>query len=740
MVQPAGGAQPGLEDFEQPVRFGKYVLLDRISIGGMAEVFKAKLSGAAGFEKIIAVKRILPALLKDKEFIEMFVDEAKIAGQLTQENICPIFELGKVGESYYIAMEHIWGKDLLQIINRFRRMRRYMPPVMAAWIASKLCEALDYAHRKTDTNGNPLNIIHRDISPQNVIVGYEGQVKLIDFGIAKAASRTTRTRAGVLKGKFGYMSPEQVKGHELDPRSDIFTVGTCLWEMTVGARLFLGESDFSTLEKVRRSKVSKPSDRVSNLPEEYENIIMRALERDPNKRFQSAAEMLEALQAFLIKQRPPFGTSTLSNWMKTAFAQEVKNEHEKLEKLIRVEPLKQSQGLRPASQLAEAVAQSPEVALPKAGSGRVSTPGTVKLDSSEIEVGEIDAVSIATESTLLRDETASEDLPEIASQPTFVFFSAEDDVQGSAGQSSSGLKIKEQRQSEEENRVARGLGHAREVAGVTSENASWAEQPLGSRMPEPSASWKIPTLDPQAQRPSFLPASPSSRSSASSGFVWFLLGALAFVGLAGGVWWFTHSRFGSLHLDTRPEVTAEVLVDGIARGNSPLKIEEQEAGAHDIKLLAPGFKPAERRVEIVPSKATTLTVVLLREKPRAVAVKQEEQDIRKAPVAPEEDTVRSEDDEISPSSEEEQLNEMDTTDDSESELVPAKGTGIVTVRSSRRSNIFVDGKDTGKETPQRKLELTPGLHTIGLKTSDGVMHNYKVTVREGKRLILHKQP
>ncbi|HEU5060606.1 MAG TPA: serine/threonine-protein kinase, partial [Kofleriaceae bacterium] len=226
----------------QPVPFGKYLLLDRISVGGMAEVFKAKSYGVEGFEKVIAIKRILPSMGEDKDFIKMFIDEAKIAGQLSHANICQIFELGKHQGAHFIAMEYIWGKDLLQIQHRLRKGGQIMPVAMACYIVSKVCEGLDYAHRKRDAMGRHLEIVHRDCSPQNVLISYEGEVKLIDFGIARAASRSSRTNAGVLKGKFGYMSPEQVRGLPLDHRSDLFAVGTVFYESLTGERLFQGES------------------------------------------------------------------------------------------------------------------------------------------------------------------------------------------------------------------------------------------------------------------------------------------------------------------------------------------------------------------------------------------------------------------------------------------------------------------------------------------------------------------
>lgn len=333
-VDPVGGQNPHTPP--RVIPFGKYLLLDRIAVGGMAEVYTAKSFGIEGFEKIIAIKRILPTMAEDRDFITMFIDEAKIAGHLTHANIVPIYELGKIGESHYIAMEYVWGKDLLQIMNRFRRMRRHMPPVMAAWIASKMLEGLDYAHRKRDRHGRPMGIIHRDVSPQNCLISYEGQVKLIDFGIAKAASRNTKTQAGVLKGKFGYMSPEQVRGNAIDHRSDIFAASTCLHEMLTGERLFVGESDFSTLEKVRNAEVVPPSVTVPDMPAELEAILMKGLARDPDDRWSTAGEMQEALQRFIALQRPPFGTSKLNTWMRTAFAPEIAKEKARLDSFSKI--------------------------------------------------------------------------------------------------------------------------------------------------------------------------------------------------------------------------------------------------------------------------------------------------------------------------------------------------------------------------------------------------------------------
>src|SRR5688572_9961729 len=439
------GLQGNRPQQQRVIPFGKYLLLDRIAVGGMAEVYTAKSFGIEGFEKIIAIKRILPTMAEDEDFIDMFIDEAKIAGQLNHASIVPIYELGKLGDSHYIAMEFVWGKDLLQIMNRFRRLRKRMPAAMVAFVALKLCEGLDYAHNKRDRRGNPLNIIHRDISPQNVLVSYEGQVKLIDFGIAKAASRTTKTQAGVLKGKFGYMSPEQVRGLPIDARSDVFAVGTCMYEMVTSERLFMGESDFSTLEKVRNALVDPPTTMVPDLPKELEQIIMRALQKGAEDRYQTAAEMQEALQRFLAGQRPPFGTSKLSAWMKTAFATEIAREKARIDSFAaagRPQVLragnnpKRASGPVPSPQMPPPAARGP-------APGRLHAPvenSYPELSDSSLEMDDDDLGSestVVSASPFEAQEAAAQaamqgaqgngDLdPTIASQPTQIFFSSED--------------------------------------------------------------------------------------------------------------------------------------------------------------------------------------------------------------------------------------------------------------------------------------------------------------------------
>jgi eukaryotic-like serine/threonine-protein kinase len=321
--------EPGI--LPKPIPFGKYYLLERINVGGMAEVYKAKTFGVEGFERLLAVKKILSSIAEDESFINMFIDEAKIAGQLNHPNIAQIFDLGKVEDSYFIAMEYISGKDLKTIFERARRIGEKVDIPRVCYLIMKVCEGLAYAHEKKDSQGNPLNIVHRDISPQNVLLSYEGEVKIIDFGIAKATGKQSQTQVGILKGKFSYMSPEQVRGLHVDHRSDLFSLGIVLYEMLTLERLFLGESDFDTLEKIRKVEMSPPSLYNPHIPKELEDIVLKALAKSPDDRYQSAHELAEGLERFMRNQGYYFTNKDLASSMKEAFEADIEFENKKLE-------------------------------------------------------------------------------------------------------------------------------------------------------------------------------------------------------------------------------------------------------------------------------------------------------------------------------------------------------------------------------------------------------------------------
>ncbi|HKU38109.1 MAG TPA: protein kinase [Polyangiales bacterium] len=318
---------------DELIPFGKYMLLNKIQSGATAAVYRAKIRGAAGFERLVAIKRILPQMSGDPEFVRTFIEEAKTCARLTHENICPIYELGKVGESLYMAMEWLPGKDLGAITRRLSRQGEVMPPLIAAWIASRLCDALDYAH-SLKIGPDSIGIIHRDLSPTNIVCSYEGQVKLIDFGLAKAAGRAQQTNVDALKQKLGYMSPELVLGRAPDARSDVFGVGVCLYEMITARRLFAGKDDMATLRMVSNASVPPPSALVEDAPEELELITMRALERAPDDRWGTAGEMGKHLAEFIANTDPMFGPRQVSAFMRKLFASDMDAEQQRVNELL----------------------------------------------------------------------------------------------------------------------------------------------------------------------------------------------------------------------------------------------------------------------------------------------------------------------------------------------------------------------------------------------------------------------
>jgi TonB family protein len=309
------GDQPG-------ERFGQYTLLERIAVGGMAEVWKARMRGVEGFQKTVAIKRILPHMTDNAEFVGMFIDEAKLAAQLTHPNIVHIYDLGKIGRDYYIAMEYVDGKDLRSLLNAARRKGTPVPLGLALLIAARVASALDYAHRKRDFEDRELGLVHRDVSPQNVLLTAEGDVKLCDFGIAKAVSKVGQTQIGALKGKLQYMSPEQAWGRPVDARSDLFSLGAVLFEMVTGERLFTGESEISVLEAVRQGRTRLPRQVDPTIPREVDEIVARALAVDPKDRFQSAGEMKQRLEAALAALSPATGQTDLALFIQRALEPE----------------------------------------------------------------------------------------------------------------------------------------------------------------------------------------------------------------------------------------------------------------------------------------------------------------------------------------------------------------------------------------------------------------------------------
>ena len=319
---PAASREPSWRDD----RFGPYELVDRVAIGGMAEVFKAKRAGVEGFEKIVALKRILPHLSDNKEFLDMFVDEAKMVAGLNHPNIAQIFDLGRIEKSYYIAMEYVHGHDLRTIMKRAREKGLRMPLDLSLRVVSQVCAALEYAHRKKDERGRPMEIVHRDVSPQNILISFEGDVKLVDFGIAKASTKASNTDRGALRGKLLYMSPEQAWGRPIDRRSDVFSLGIVLYEMVTETKPFIGAgTELTILELVRQCVITPAREINPRVPEALDRVIMKALARDPEERYQDAGLMQRGLERFL-RERPPVTARDLARFQELLFDRDEREE------------------------------------------------------------------------------------------------------------------------------------------------------------------------------------------------------------------------------------------------------------------------------------------------------------------------------------------------------------------------------------------------------------------------------
>ncbi len=287
----------------------RYRVVEKLEAGGMAEVYRAESEGLQGFRKQVAIKRVLPHLSEKKKFISMFLDEARLSAQLSHSNCVQVFDIGVGDAAYFIVMEYVDGGNLKSIAESLKKQGKIFPVQIAVFIAIEICKGLSYAHEARDANsGAPLHIVHRDMSPPNVLITKYGEIKIVDFGLAKASSQLEKSEPGIIKGKFSYLSPEAAMGQEVDARTDIFAVGIILWELLSGQRLFLGDTDFQTVKKVQQAQVPSISTINRDVPPELEKILNRALARDPATRYMTARELGQDLSRFLFVFGQPVST------------------------------------------------------------------------------------------------------------------------------------------------------------------------------------------------------------------------------------------------------------------------------------------------------------------------------------------------------------------------------------------------------------------------------------------------
>jgi len=314
----------------QPTRFGKYLLLEKLATGGMAQLYRAKIIGVEGFEKFIAIKQILPHLAHEEELITSFIDEAKLAALLNHQNVVQIYDFGSMENSYFITMEFLHGKDLRSVNAKAKEKGTPVSLENALYLISKVCAGLDYAHKLKDFQGKSLHIIHRDISPQNIFLTYEGDVKIVDFGIAKAASQSTITQVGMIKGKVAYMSPEQAAGKVIDHRSDIFATGILLYELVAGRRMFQGDDTLQILSKVREAEFTPLGTLKGGLPEKLYDIVAKALAKEPEDRYQSLVDMQADIEECIFRLNLRPSGRSMAEYLKLLFAEDIEAEGKRM--------------------------------------------------------------------------------------------------------------------------------------------------------------------------------------------------------------------------------------------------------------------------------------------------------------------------------------------------------------------------------------------------------------------------
>ncbi|MEO6952926.1 MAG: serine/threonine-protein kinase [Polyangia bacterium] len=593
---------------KKPVQFGKYLLLDRINVGGMAEVFKAKAFGVEGFERLVAVKRILPNIAEDEEFITMFIDEAKIAVQLNHANICQIFDLGKADDAFFIALEFVQGKDLRAMYDLCKSKPGInegspaMPIGQACFIMMKACEGLDYAHNKKDQNGQEIHLVHRDVSPQNILISYEGEVKLIDFGIAKAAGKVSKTQQGILKGKFGYMSPEQVRGLPLDRRSDIFSLGICLYEMLTAERLFIGESDFSTLEKVRNVEILPPSTYNRRIPEELERICLKALAKDVEDRYQNAIDMHDDLQAFMYTAGEFFSRKDLGGWMKRVYDDDIRAEQAKLESYQRLPAIMQPSPETPVATSRRtgamaAVSSAPPPVPPRASGQHAAIPAT------EMPTNEVRRVDPQPGPPRVEAKTPAGNNGHVNGAPK----------PARNGQHAADLNWDDE---ELATNIYDDKPEAAPISETSRPDLSKVElsadgAPVPSR-PTPARGIRIDAsrTAPEAARPLAQHRPPRARKGPSTTMMAAGIGAVALLfafGIGSFLW--LAGRPGSIHITTEPP-GAQILIDNARIAEDTPSTIEEKPGSYAVTVQRDGYVPHSEQVDVRSREAVRRNFVL----------------------------------------------------------------------------------------------------------------------------------
>jgi len=711
----------------------------------MAEILKARDLGQPG-APIVAVKRILPHLTEDRQYVTMFLDESRVLAQLEHDNVIRTLAVGQVDETPFIALEFVFGPDARMVFHKSRRTEQPIPMSIACYVMAQVCAALHYAHERQDEEGNPLGLVHRDVSLQNVLLSYDGAVKLTDFGIAKSGVNVARTEAGVVKGKFGYMAPEQVMSQPMDRRSDVFSAGICLYELLTGERLFSGDSDYQAVERVRNVRIEPPSRYNRMIPSTLEAIVMKALSKAPRDRFQTASEMRRALLAFMADSGQECSARQLGQYLRALFADELARRPNPDSLGANAKPVARdpSTGLAAFDDL-DAPSGLRE-ALPEQAAAAVATVAT---DGEATRVGAPPAADLAAsaapEGNASNTTLGADPWPE----PTFA---------SNAG--AFGAQLGPERpvfEPGDDDRTQVLMRDALDGMGdddvtrqiFVGQALSGSPRPAQAMAPEPAPAAARTRDSQRPQRAARTPMPFEQVAATPYGLVIAVVTTILAVIVLVLVF-ARGARPAAVHIVTLPP-SPEVLVDGQrARGHeSPFVIDGLEPEVdHLIEVRAPGFHTWSTRLMLEPGQSLALPLVTLVpsaavEKPRAAArparpapVEAQAPKIRETPAPPEAPSTSarpaasaSRPGAHSPAREAERpRKEPEPT----SAAAAAQPFGTLRVNSRPWSTVSVDGKRVGN-TPLLDLRVSPGTHVIELHNPElRLKKKLSVRVRAGQ--------
>ncbi|QSQ18196.1 protein kinase [Myxococcus landrumensis] len=716
------------------MQIGKYVVRRKLAEGGMAEIYLCTAQGAAGFEKEVVIKRVRSFLASDPEFVGMFIAEARLVSRLNHANVVQIFDFDQHEDTYYLAMEYVRGCSLWELRKRCKEMMDPVPPMLVAHIGAEVARGLHYAHR-LKVDGHPLDLVHRDVTPQNVLLSHDGAVKLTDFGIAKAGKKLTQP--GVLKGKFAYMSPEQARGEDVDSRTDLFALGIVLWELLTGGRLFDGESELAVLRAVQHSVIPPPARLNPEVPEALDAVVMRALERDPSARFQTAGEMERALAQCVLEHATSVDETDLGAFMRRLFPVSPTQALPAIQERTHVlgdAPAPEGQDSAPSPSRREPTAvlkpgrtQAREPASPDEdvdadtfvlprrgeeveGPARPVPMATPRMPLPAIPSSPVGRTSAAADATVQPEGASLEGSvrvpPRTQSRP------------GGVAVVSEPALVDEAERQAEPTKVGRTKSQSRRLGGSTSESSSG----LAARdSVEAESSSLVPADDEEARADRSVPVATGSASSegAAAGSVWSKPWVLALavglgVALVGGA--FVVHRFDS---GPKPLPASRLSAEGQPRATPPQANAEPAAGPR----VAGGGNVQNTTVPAVGAKSPELVAA------SATAPAQDAADSEAEVEGLKRESVLA----TPPKSGEEGASQQPARQ------AAVNPTGLLVVKATPYATVFLDGRRLGEVSGRASYKLAPGTYKLLFNHPAGDKR-FEVTITEGATVTREFRP